>query len=194
MVNAAVRMRALIESILTYSRVTTNAIPFHPVGLETVLSEALSNLEPVIEQKSARVEVGALPVIEADPQQMLQLMQNLIANALRFQKEGVVPEIRITASTVHVPPDAGPVDSGDAGFCELRVEDNGIGFEERYLDRIFAPFQRLHGRGNYEGLGMGLAICRKIVERHGGEITAESEPGNGARFLVRLPLRQEKLE
>jgi signal transduction histidine kinase len=115
--------------------------------------------------------------VEADATQMRQLFQNLINNALKFHKPDEAPVVRVRSTSNH-------------GLCQIHVEDNGIGFDEKYLDRIFNPFQRLHHRGEYEGTGMGLAICRKIVERHGGSITARSAPGQGATFIVTLPLKQ----
>jgi signal transduction histidine kinase len=123
------------------------------------------------------VEIGDLPTIEADPTQMHQLLQNLINNALKFHQEGVSPIIHVSAKI-----------SGSK--CQIYVKDNGIGFDMQYLDRIFKPFQRLHGREEYEGSGMGLAICRRIVERHSGGITAISNPGKGSTFIVTLPLAQ----
>ncbi len=190
MVKAAARMRTLIKSLLTYSRVTTKARPFQIVNMATITREALSNLETGIEQKQARIEIGDLPVVQADPNQMLQLMQNLILNSLRFQKQGNIPHIRIWAPTTATPDVPSPTAPSRA-LCEIRVQDNGIGFDEKHLDRIFVAFQRLHGRSAYEGVGIGLAICRKIVERHGGDITARSVPDKGSTFIVRLPIKQE---
>jgi signal transduction histidine kinase len=123
-----------------------------------------------------------LPTIDADPLQMRQLLQNLVGNALKFHRAGVPPVVRVAAATAEGE-GAGPV-------CRLTVQDNGIGFDVKYLDRIFTPFQRLHGRTEYEGTGMGLAVCRRIAERHGGSITAESTPGEGSRFAVVLPMQQ----
>jgi len=192
MVKAATRMRTLIESLLTYSRVTTKAKPFRATDLEAVTRDALSNLDAFIQRKNARIEVGELPVIEADPQQLLQLMQNLIANGLKFQKEGTTPSIKIWSKTLNPVDTRDPAQPTDDSVCRIMVRDNGIGFEEKYLDRIFMAFQRLHGRSAYEGVGIGLAICRKIVDRHGGEITAQSVPGQGTTFFVTLPFKQEK--
>jgi signal transduction histidine kinase len=126
--------------------------------------------------------VEELPMVYADPTQMRQLLQNLIGNGLKFHQPDVPPTVEVEAHD-------GSVD-GFVKQVQITVRDNGIGFEERYLDRIFQPFQRLHGRGEYEGSGIGLAICRKIVERHGGSITAESRPGQGSTFVVSLPLKQ----
>ena len=178
MLSSAKRMRKLIEDLLTYSRVTTMGKPFEAVDLNQVLKEVVSDLELRIEQVHAKVESGKLPIIDGDPSQMRQLFQNLIANALKFQKEGASPHVKIGAKI-------------QSGRCLLSISDNGIGFEEKYLDRIFTIFQRLHGKQEYEGTGVGLAVCRRIAERHGGTITAKAAPGEGADFLVTLPLRHE---
>lgn len=185
MQNAAERMHTLINDLLTYSRVTTKAAPFVETDLNKVTKEVIGDLEVSIEEKKASVTVGDLPKIDADAVQMRQLLQNLIANALKFQSEGVEPQVSITS----VPTE--PNTAGDEAI-QLLVADNGIGFEEKYLDRIFTPFQRLHGRNEYEGTGIGLAVCRKIVERHGGKLTAKSSPGEGATFIATLPLKQKK--
>ena len=191
MVTAAARMRTLIRSLLTYSRVTTKARPFQTVDMEIVTREAVSNLEAVIEQKQAHIDIGPLPVVEADPNQMLQLMQNLILNSLKFQKQGNIPHVRIWAPTIGTSDGPTSTEPPHPVLGEIRVQDNGIGFDERHLDRIFIAFQRLHGRSAYEGVGIGLAICRKIVDRHGGDITAKSTPDRGSTFVVRLPLKHE---
>ncbi len=179
MQSATARMHTMLDGLLAYSRVTTQAQPFAPVNLAQAAHEALSDLELRIEQTGARVEIAELPTIEADPTQMRQLLQNLLANALKFHRAGAPPVVRIETSEV-----------SQTSEVSIAVEDNGIGFDEKYLDRIFQPFQRLHGRSEYEGSGIGLAICRKIVERHGGNITACSAPGQGATFIVTLPVRQ----
>ncbi len=176
--NAAGRMRRLIDDLLSFSRISSKVPTFARVDLGRVAREVLGDLETAIEQAGASVTVGELPTLEAEPMQMRQLLQNLVSNALKFRRDGVVPSVSITAT----------VDAA-AGLCELRVADNGIGFDEKYLDRIFNVFQRLHGRGKYEGTGIGLAICRKIVERHSGCIGARSTPGQGATFIVSLPLK-----
>ncbi len=175
MQNAAGRMQVLIRDLLAYSRVTSGAQPFAPVDLQRVAADVVQDLETQIERTGGRVEVGALPEIDADAMQLRQLLQNLISNALKFHREGVPPEVRVSGTA-------------GGGWAELRVADHGIGFEEQYLDRIFTPFERLHGRSAYEGTGIGLAICRKIAHRHGGEITARSTPGEGTTFLVTLPI------
>lgn len=190
--NAAHRMQHLINALLSYSRVTTRARAYEPVDLNEILQEVLSDLELRVAQSGGRVETGDLPTIEADSLQMRQLFQNLLANALKFHREGQVPVAWVT-SRCFTAREAGDEEGFlDIAFCRIFVEDDGIGFDEKYVDRIFDPFQRLHGRGEYEGTGIGLAICRKIVERHGGTITAESRPGEGSTFIVTLPISQPR--
>jgi light-regulated signal transduction histidine kinase (bacteriophytochrome) len=179
MSHAAERMQRLINDLLMFSRVQTRATPFQPVNLDVVVSEVLGDLETRIEQTGAVVEVGPLPTIMADPLQMRQLLQNLLGNALKFHEPEQPPRVKVGAEQV---PGEGP----GAGLWRVTVEDNGIGFDEKYLDRIFNVFQRLHGRGVYEGTGIGLAICRRIVERHGGTLEAHSSPGKGSTFVVTL--------
>ncbi len=190
MQNAARRMQALINDLLTLSRITTQGRPFMPTDLRHILQEVLSDLEVRLRETSAQVEVGELPVVEADPVQMRQLLQNLLSNALKFRRADVPLRIGVTAQplrTSETPSSTTPTPE----VYEIAISDNGIGFEEKYLDRIFTPFQRLHGRSEYEGTGIGLGICRKIVERHQGEITARSCPGEGSTFLVTLPRKQQ---
>jgi PAS domain S-box-containing protein len=186
MQNAAARMQTLIADLLTFSRVISRTEPFVEVDLAQVTREVLGDLEVRVEKAGATVTVGSLPKIEADPMQMRQLLQNLIGNALKFQASGVKPQIEITASVVK---GRDEYDEADIPVCELTVQDNGIGFDEKYLEKIFAVFQRLHNRQEYEGTGIGLAVCRRIVDRHGGSITARSKPGAGATFIVRLPVK-----
>jgi PAS domain S-box-containing protein len=182
MLASAGRMRRLIDDLLTFSRVTTQARPFEPLDLNATLADVAEDLADRVEQTGATLDVGPLPQLEADPSQIRQLFQNLLGNALKFHRLGVPPVIRVRAEPV-------PGESGEDGAYRLTVTDNGIGFDEKYLDRIFQVFQRLHGRDEYEGTGVGLAICQKIVERHGGTITATSRPGGGATFVVTLPAR-----
>ncbi|NJN09133.1 MAG: PAS domain-containing protein [Richelia sp. RM1_1_1] len=182
MENAAQRMQALIEDLLTLSRLTTKAQPFVQVNLAQVTHEVLSDLEIVIAQTKARIEIGELPTIEADPLQMRQLLQNLIGNALKFHLKTEPPLVKIYSRIF-------TNQQLSSDYCEIVVEDNGIGFDEKYLGKIFNVFQRLHGRTEYQGTGIGLAICRKIVERHQGTITANSEPGKGASFIVKLKVK-----
>jgi len=177
MSDAAARMRTLIDDLLMFSRVSTKGRPFVAVDLGEIVAKVLLHLELSIKESGARVTVDVLPTIEADPVQMRQLLQNLIGNALKFRREGVVPDVQVSFEvTDHV--------------AELTVKDNGIGFDEQYATRIFGAFERLHGAAEYAGTGIGLALCRKIVERHHGTITANSGLGNGATFTVRFPIEQ----
>jgi signal transduction histidine kinase len=185
--DAARRMRQLINDLLTYSRVTSKANPFSPVALGEVAAEVISDLQVRIEETGGTVQVGPMPVIDADATQMRQLFQNLIANALKFRHKDTAPVVRVSAR-LFTPPASSGEPAGE--MCEITIADNGIGFDEKYVDRIFAIFQRLHGRTEYEGTGIGLATCRKLVERHGGTITARSVPGQGATFIALLPVKQ----
>jgi PAS domain S-box-containing protein len=194
MQSAAARMQTLINDLLTFSRVISASQPFVPVDLNVVVRGVLSDLEVRIEQQKATVDIGELPTIEADPLQMRQLLQNLIGNALKFQPAGGKPLVKIGTRSLKSP-FAGTSDEDPcAEQCELTIQDNGIGFDEKYLDKIFAVFQRLHGRNEYEGTGVGLAVCRRITDRHGGSIQASSKPNEGARFTVTLPVRHPKKE
>lgn len=193
MQNAAQRMQSLIDDLLTLSRITTKAQPFVPVDLTQVVQEVLSDLEVCIERVRGEVDVGELPTIQADPLQMRQLLQNLIGNALKFHQPSESPIVRIHSQLVKVDEQQSTGSSETPTLCQIWVEDNGIGFDENYKERIFGAFQRLHTRSEYEGTGMGLAICRKIVERHNGKITAKSILGQGSMFIVTLPFQQHQL-
>lgn len=183
MQSATERMQELVDSLLVYSRVTTKAEPFVQVDLRELVQEVLRDLEIPIQETGATVEVGELPTLQVDPGQMRQLFQNLIGNAVKFHKEDERPVVKVHAEECW------------DGVCRILVEDNGIGLDEKYSEKIFAPFQRLHGRGSpYRGSGMGLAICLRIVERHNGEISVRSKPGEGAAFIVALPVRHSEGE
>ena len=190
MLNASERMQTLINDLLTLSLVTSKGDPFVPVDLAAVVGGVLDDLEPTIEEVSGRIEVSELPIIDGDPTQMRQLIQNLVSNSLKFRKAGGEPIVKIRGQLLDGPSINGDRDSSRENLVQLTVEDNGIGFDEKHIDRIFNVFQRLHGRGQYPGTGIGLAVCRKIVERHGGTITAMSKPGQGATFIVTLPVKQ----
>jgi signal transduction histidine kinase len=174
---AAGRMQRLIEDLLKFSRVGTTEKALDPIDLELVVQEAASDLEGSLEAAGASVEVGELPTALGDHSQIRQLFQNLISNAVKFRRDGIPPLVRVEGEA-----------HGD--FAEIRVHDNGIGFDSRYAERIFRVFERLHGRGEYEGTGIGLALCRKIAERHGGAIAAQSTPGEGSTFILTLPIRE----
>jgi len=172
-VDGTKRMQTLINDLLAYSRISTDAQVFASTNCEMVLKEALANLVVAISESGAVVTQDALPTVSGDATQLTQLFQNLIGNALKFREERP-PQIHIGAVR----------DNGDWRFS---VADNGIGMEPQYFERVFLVFQRLHTRKEYQGTGIGLAICKKVVERHGGRIWAESEPGQGATFCFTIP-------
>ncbi|HET6569329.1 MAG TPA: GAF domain-containing protein [Rhodothermales bacterium] len=185
--NATLRMSGLIRDLLQYSRVSTNSQNFENVDLNVVVLDVLSDLEVRIKDVNGKVLVQQLPEVEADPVQMRQLFQNLIANALKFHKPEVPPVVKVTASGY----ETNLEDSMAGPGCRLEVADNGIGFDPKYADRIFQPFQRLHTRDVYTGTGVGLAICKRIVERHNGSIDVDSSPGEGTTFTITLPCQQK---
>jgi signal transduction histidine kinase len=172
-------MQHLIEALLQYSRISTRDHPHRPVKLATILGNVCSDLETRIEQLGAEITFSEMPTVMGDATQLEQLFLNLIGNALKYHKQDSPPRVEITA------------EFPDENRVTIHVTDNGIGFKEQYLERIFLPFQRLHARTEYEGTGIGLALCDKIVRRHGGTITATSKPGVGSVFSVTLPLIQE---
>lgn len=176
MQSAATRMSQLIEALLKFSRVTTKTESFEQVNLEKVIKEVLSDLEFKISESKAKIEMKNLPVIQGDWLQLYEVFQNLITNSIKFRKKDTLHEIKISSKP-----------AGN-GYIEVSVQDNGIGFEQKYADRLFKPFERLHSRHEYEGSGMGLAICQKIMLRHGGSIRAQGQLGAGATFLLRLPV------
>jgi light-regulated signal transduction histidine kinase (bacteriophytochrome) len=197
MQDAAERMSQLINDLLVYSRITTQAQPFEEVDLHRIATNVRNDLDLRISELDGTVEIGQLPTIEADPTQIRQVIQNLLGNALKFHKPDEPPHVRVQA-TVEPVTDAlqqsGRLAASCSNMCRLTVADNGIGFEESYTDRIFSPFKRLHGRDEYEGTGMGLAICRRIIERHGGDISVKSRPGEGTTFTVLLPVARTEGE
>ncbi|MEM6645164.1 MAG: ATP-binding protein [Bacteroidota bacterium] len=179
---AATRMSRLLSDLLAFSRVATHGRAFEPVDLNEVMVDVLSDLEYRIQETQAKVYVRRLPTVEADPSQMHQLLQNLVSNALKFSPPDQAPHVEVgLAETAQAAADT----------VEVSVRDHGIGFAPKYADRIFSPFRRLHGRNSYPGTGMGLAICRRIVSRHHGTIRAEGVPGEGATFIIALPIVQE---
>jgi PAS domain S-box-containing protein len=192
MTSAAARMQTLIRDLMEFSRVDTKGQPFVNTDLGSIVREVSADLEARVEQAGGRIEIEALPTIDADPMQMRQLLQNLIGNSLKYYRPGVPPVVRISSKNLDGMREGTRDDARPQPLCELSITDNGIGFDEKYLDRIFTVFQRLHSKTDYEGTGIGLAICRKIVDRHGGTITARSSPGEGATFVVTLPVVQPK--
>ncbi len=172
---AAERMQRLIDDLLSFARLSSRQREFEPVDLTALAHEVVGDLEARVHELDAEVEVGELPVVAADRAQMGQLLQNLVSNALKFHHPEARPVVRIRADT-------------NGHRCAIAVEDNGIGFDPKYADRIFSAFERLHARSEYEGTGIGLSIARKIAWRHGGELSATSVPGEGSTFTLTLPL------
>jgi light-regulated signal transduction histidine kinase (bacteriophytochrome) len=167
------RMRTLIRDLLAYARVSTRSRDLEPIDSETVLKEALSNLATVIQESGAVVTHGALPTVAADPTQLLQVFQNLIGNAIKYRGERP-PEVHIDVEH-------------STGEWQFTMRDNGIGIDPQYFERIFGIFQRLHTRREYPGTGIGLALCKKIIERHGGRIWVASQPEAGSTFCFIIP-------
>jgi len=183
MKNASRRMGILISDLLKYSKVIAQTdYEFHPVKLEEIIQQVLLDLEFKIRKSKGKIRVGPLPEIEIHPFQIQQVFLNLIGNSLKFKKEGVPPVIEITSESLN-------------GFnknktCKIHIKDNGIGFNQKYMEKAFKPLERLVGRSEFEGTGMGLSICQRIVERHGGTITAKSILGEGSTFTIELPFKQ----
>ena len=180
MQNAAQRMQQFIRDLLLFSKVTTQHKPFEVVSFREIVEQVLEDLDMRISQTKGVVTIEDLPELEADAFQIHQLFQNLIGNALKYHREGVSPHVTISSQL------------NRNGTWQIKLVDNGIGFDEKFKDRIFKPFERLHGRSKYDGTGMGLAICQKIVRHHGGVINAKSSPGQGATFSITLPARQKE--
>jgi PAS domain S-box-containing protein len=187
-IKAAVsRMTALIDGLLALARVRAKGDPFVVVSLGEVAQEVVADLAHGLAESGGAVDVGPLPAIEADRLQMRQLLQNLIGNAIKFRRPGVPPRVTVSATLL-------PRVDGDADVWELRVADNGIGLEASQAERIFKPFERLHAHAAFEGSGLGLAVCARIVERHGGRIRAEGQPGAGTTLIVTIPGRHRRRE
>jgi PAS domain S-box-containing protein len=174
-VDGAQRMQELINDLLTYSRVGTRGLQLEAVDTSQVVDQVVTDLAAAIDESKASVTRDTLPTVRGDPIQLRQLFQNLIVNGIKFHRPGETPRVHISAKQ-------------ERGAWLFSVVDNGIGIEPQYQERIFALFQRLHNRADYPGTGIGLAICRKIAERHGGQIRVESEPGHGTTFVVTLPI------
>lgn len=187
-IRSSARMTKLIDDLLTYSRLSINTL-FEPTDLKDIINEVLSDLELSITEKDAKVTVDEFPHIEVVPGQMRQVFQNVISNALKFSRPDVPPRIAITSELLTQPDFDAPA-TGRGDYCRISIADNGIGFDEQYTTKIFTIFQRLHSREKYEGTGIGLAITKKIIEKHNGWITARSTPGGGSTFVFILPLKQ----
>ena len=182
MENATARMQTLIQDLLDYSRVTTRPNPFVSADLRELAREALSDLEGELAETGGQVTIEPLPRAEVDPSQMRRVFQNLISNALKYHGQDP-PQVWLSGRVAF--------ENGQEQAV-ISVRDNGIGFEDRYSERIFQPFQRLHGRNKYKGTGIGLAIVKKSVERHGGHVEAQGVPGQGSTFVITIPVRQPK--
>lgn len=189
MQSAAGRMSVLIKDLLAFSRISTQQELTSRVLLTDVLQTVLVDLEVVVSETGAEIEVGPLPTVQGDASQLGQLFLNLLSNAIKFRRADARPRIRIqfqTLAATQLPALVRPAQAAEA-YHQIEVADNGIGFEQKYAERIFQVFQRLHGKSQYAGTGIGLAICEKVVTNHGGAITASSQPGVGATFLIYLP-------
>lgn len=189
MQSAARRMQNLIQDLLTYSRLTPKQNDFRAVDLNQLIKSVLDDLEMMPRFNEAHVQIATLPIIKGHPAQLGQLFQNLIANAIKFSQPGNPPEVVIQSRRVNLP-ELSPnthADQSTGDWIAIDVTDNGIGFDEQYRERIFQLFQRLHGTNQYAGTGMGLAICKKVTELHGGTISARSKPGHGATFTAYFP-------
>jgi light-regulated signal transduction histidine kinase (bacteriophytochrome) len=181
------RLHDLILALLNFSRISTKTQPSQPVDLNDTIRAVLSDLEFQLDQVDAVINVKELPTIVSDPIQMHQLFLNLISNSLKFRQPDTLTKIDIYALDLRKDSTGASMDEPDKDCYRIIVSDNGIGFDEKYLDKIFQPFQRLHLSDQYSGSGMGLAICRKILERHGGEISATSTSGEGSTFFITYP-------
>ena len=185
-VGSAQRMSKLITDLLDYSRLSSGADAVE-ADLNLIIQEVVTDFDYIIEDKNASVTISSLPVIKGIPSQLRQVFQNLIGNSLKFTNEGVTPQIDINYERLAEKDfESRPDEQGQ--FCKITVTDNGIGFDEKYLDKIFVIFQGLNDRKEYEGTGIGLAIAKKIIEKHNGIITAKSSHGNGASFMMILPV------
>jgi signal transduction histidine kinase len=184
------RMRTLINDLLSYSRLATDP-DFVTASLNIVIRGAITDLELVIKEKKATISVDNLPTIEMIPDQIRQVFQNIISNAIKFSKPGIAPEMKIWSDFTNQK-SAESKAAGMGDYCRIYIEDNGIGFNEQYLDKIFTMFQRLHGRSEYQGTGIGLSIVKKIIEKHNGLVTARSRENKGTTFILVLPVSQAK--
>jgi signal transduction histidine kinase len=194
MQKATGRMQRLVDDLLVYSRVIRGGKPFIPVNLTSIAEQALSDLDALIQYTGAHIEVDNMPPLNADPVQMQQLFENIIGNALKFRKEDEPPVVKVSGILINGTGNGSHSHDHEDEYCQITFEDNGIGFDKKYTDRIFTVFQKLHSYTRYEGTGIGLSVCRKIVQRHGGHITAVASPGEGAKFLITLPVNQNNSE
>jgi signal transduction histidine kinase len=189
-ISSSERMRTLINDLLSYSKLSAKP-EFVTTPLTPILQDTITDLELAVKETGAKLVIKQLPAIDIIPDQMRQVFQNIISNALKFLKHGTTPEIKIWSDfSAEKSVESKPVEKGD--YCRIYIADKGIGFNEQYLDKIFTMFQRLHGRAEYEGTGIGLSIVKKIIEKHNGIVTAKSKENKGTVFIIILPVKQEK--
>lgn len=187
-IGASARMSSLISDLLDYSRLSVQA-SFSPTNINQLIDDILEDFKEAIAERNVQISVSLIPTIDTIPSQIRQVFQNLISNAFKFSRNQPNPVIRIQSElTDQLAVDSPAADDGD--FCRITIEDNGIGFDEKFLDRIFVIFQRLNNQRNYEGTGIGLAIAKKIIDKHNGLISAQSKENQGARFIVVVPVTQ----
>ncbi|WP_126244167.1 sensor histidine kinase [Chitinophaga rhizosphaerae] len=191
-VSSAARMNSLITDVLEYSKISIGG-QFRATDVNAILRDILDDMELLVREKGAVIRMENVPLLLAIPSQMRQVFQNILSNALKFSRHGVPPEISVVAERTEELSVTGEP-AAEGAYCRITVRDNGIGFDERYLDKIFVIFQRLHGRNEFEGTGIGLAIVKKIVDTHGGLVTASSREGEGSVFTIVLPVHQHQHE
>lgn len=187
MVKAADRMRLLVEGLLTYARVGTRETQFSKVSMDEVVKNVLSDIEMTIQDQQAEIEVDKLDTIESNELQLRQMFQNMISNALKFHKPDQAPKVKISSQRITMPSSSHAAKT----YSKITILDEGIGIPSQYKEKIFTIFQRLHGRSEYDGTGIGLAVVRRIVERHGGKIEVTSKEGEGTKFEIYLPIVQK---
>ena len=189
-INSSKRMQMLINDLLSFSRQSVSSSDFEKTDLNTLAREAITELEIEVEKSNAKIQIGELPVVWAIPSLMKQLFHNLVSNAVKFRKKGIDPIIHIEAKKMNGSDHSLPVNANGHKYHEVSISDNGIGFDPKYSDEIFMVFKRLNSYHEYEGTGVGLSICKKIIEKHNGSIIAQSEPGKGSIFRFVLPEKQ----
>lgn len=187
---AAERMQNLITDILTFSKISSEKVEFVETDLNKIVTEVVSDMDEELRSKDAQVDISMLPSLRVNPGLIKPLFQNLISNALKYSKKNVPPHIRIKAD-VNLNKDGNHAHQFSKKYCRIFIEDNGIGFDQRYAEEIFGMFKRLHRNSEFEGTGIGLALCKKIVEQHNGFISARSKIGEGSTFIISLPAQHE---
>ena len=182
-------MQALITDILTFSKLSVEKVSFTDCDLKSLISEIITDVAEEVQQKKAQIEVGSLYTIQANPGLIRPLFHNLINNALKYSRKDVSPVIRIRSELSISNSRNG--NGNDNRYCRIYIEDNGIGFDQKYAEEIFGMFKRLHRHADFEGTGIGLALCKKIVEQHNGYISARSKINEGSTFIISLPMQHQ---